>query len=169
MEGKVLVAYGTKYGATEGIAEKIGEVLGREGFEITVVPADKAGSLEAYEAVVVGSGVYIGRWRKEAAQFLKTNEKTLADKKVWFFSSGPTGEGDPEKQMNGWTFPAGLKETAERIKPVETVIFSGAIFKEKLKGMEKWILKKVEAGIGDFRDWDAIQAWAEKIADELKR
>jgi menaquinone-dependent protoporphyrinogen oxidase len=169
MAGKVLVAYATKYGATEGIAEKIGVVLGEEGFDVEVISSEKISDLSPYEAVVIGSGVYIGRWRKEAAKFLKVYEKDLKQKKVWLFSSGPTGEGDPEAQLNGWTFPEGLKETAASIGPVDSTIFSGSIDKEKLKGLEKWMLKKVEAGIGDFRDWEAIEAWARSIAQELKK
>ena len=169
MEGKVLVAYASKYGATEEIAEKIGDRLGEAGFDVDVAPADQVAGLESYEAVILGSGVYIFRWRKEAARFLKSNEKILTGKKVWFFSSGPTGEGDPEDLLEGWTFPEGLKPVAERIKPVGSVIFSGALFKDKLKGMEKWMLKKVDAGIGDFRDWESITTWADSIAAELKR
>ena len=70
MKGKILVAYATKYGATEGIAAKIGEILGEEGLDVDLLSADKVDDLKPYEAVVVGSGVYIGRWRKEAAKFL---------------------------------------------------------------------------------------------------
>lgn len=169
MGKKVLVTYATKYGATEGIAEKIGQRLGQDGFDVDVVPADQVAGLDRYEAVVLGSGVYIGKWRKEASKFLKKNEKILSEKKVWFFSSGPTGEGDPEELLKGWTFPEGLKPLAEQIKPAGIAVFSGAIDKAKLKGMEKWILKKVEAGIGDFRDWEAITSWAESIAENLKQ
>ena len=66
MEDKVLVAYATKYGATAEIAEKIGQVLRETGMAVDVEPADRVGDLSSYRAVVLGSGVYVGRWRKEA-------------------------------------------------------------------------------------------------------
>ena len=66
MDKQVLVAYATKYGATAEIAEKIGEVLRQAGLPTDVLPVDRVGDLSAYKAVVLGSAVYIGQWRKEA-------------------------------------------------------------------------------------------------------
>ena len=96
MDSQILVAYATKYGATEEIAEKIGQVLRQAGLSADVLPAEHVSNLSPYKAVVLGGAVYVGRWRKNAATFLKANEKVLAEKLVWLFSSGPTGEGDAE-------------------------------------------------------------------------
>lgn len=170
MEHKVLVAFATKYGATAGIAEKIGETLRQAGLEAEVVNLkhSKGLALDSYPAVVLGSAVYIGAWRKEAARFLKQNETALSGKAVWFFSSGPTESGDPEELVEGWGFPKGLQPAADRIGPRQTKIFHGALTESKLNGLEKWMLKNVKAPIGDYRDWDMIAAWAETIAAELK-
>ena len=92
---RILVAYATKYGATAEIAEKIGQVLDEAGVPVDVVPVKKVKALDSFSAIVLGSAVYIGRWRKEAVNFLKKNEKALTERDVWLFSSGPTGEGDP--------------------------------------------------------------------------
>jgi menaquinone-dependent protoporphyrinogen oxidase len=124
--------------------------------------------LTPYDAVVLGSAVYIGKWRKEAAQFLQNNEQALAERPVWLFSSGPTGEGDPLDLVKGWTFPEKLKPVADRIKPRDITVFHGAIDPQKLNFFLRWMIKNVDSGIGDFRDWDAINAWAEGIADSLK-
>ncbi len=97
MDKQVLVAYASKYGATEEIAERIGEVLRQAGLRTDVLPTDRVSDLAHYQAIVLGSAVYIGKWRKEAVKFLKANEKMLAGRPVWLFSSGPTGEGDPVK------------------------------------------------------------------------
>nr|NIV29122.1 hypothetical protein [Anaerolineae bacterium] len=75
---KILVAYGTKYGATAEIAERIGQVLREAGLEAEVKSAERAGGLGQYGAVVLGSAVYMGQWRKEAARFLKESEAALA-------------------------------------------------------------------------------------------
>jgi menaquinone-dependent protoporphyrinogen oxidase len=168
MDEKVLVAYGTKYGATAEIAEKIGEVLRQAGPPADVLAADRAGDLSAYKAVVLGSAVYIGQWRKEAAKFLKDNEQALAGKPVWLFSSGPTGEGDPEELVQGWRLPGKLQPIADRIQPRDIAVFHGAVDADKLNFIERWMLKNVQSPIGDFRDWDAITSWAVGIAEELK-
>ena len=163
MEKQVLVVYGTKYGATAEIAERIGQVLRAD-----VQPADRVGGLEPYGAVVLGSAVYIGQWRKEAANFLKANETVLADKPVWLFSSGPTGEGDAVELAQGWRFPGKLQPIADRIQPRDIAIFHGAADENKMGRLDKWLLKNVKAPIGDYRDWEAIAAWATAIAEELQ-
>lgn len=168
MNTKVLVAYASKYGATKEIAEKIGLVLKDAGFNVDILPADKVTAIGPYQAVILGSAVYIGGWRKQAARFLKDNEKALAGKMVWLFSSGPTGKGDPVELVQGWRFPKTLQHLADRIKPVDIVLFQGAAFPEKLSAIGRWLMKKVKAPLGDFRDWNAITIWSVAIAKTLK-
>jgi menaquinone-dependent protoporphyrinogen oxidase len=163
-----LVAYASKYGATAEIAEKIGEVLGQAGLKADVLPADKVGDLSPYGAVVLGSAVYIGRWRKQATKFFKANEAALAGKAVWLFSSGPTDEGDPVELLKGWKLPSALQPIADRLQVRDIAVFHGATNVEKMNFIEKWMLKQVKASAGDFRDWDAISAWAMGIASALK-
>jgi menaquinone-dependent protoporphyrinogen oxidase len=159
MDVQVLVAYATK----------IGQVLREAGLRADVLPADRVGALTPYQAVVLGSAVYIGQWRKEAVKFLRANETVLAEKPVWLFSSGPTGEGDPAELGQGWRFPGKLQPIADRIQPRDVAVFHGAVDAGKLNFIERWMLKNVKAPSGDFRDWDAIAAWAAAIADALKR
>lgn len=168
MENRVLIAYGTKYGATAEIAERIGEVLRDAGLEADVLQADRVGDLSAYDAVVVGSAVYIGRWRKEAVQFVTDNEQTLAAKPVWIFSSGPTGEGDPVEQVQGWRLPGNVEPIVDRIQPRDITVFHGTADESKMGWLDKWLLKRVKAPTGDFRDWDAIAAWAADVASALQ-
>lgn len=166
--GKVLVAYATKYGATAEIAERIGQVLRQTGLQADILPADQAGDPSTYQAVVLGSAVYIGRWRKEAARFLKANEDVLAGQRVWLFSSGPTGEGDPVELTQGWRYPGSLQPSIDKIRPRDIAVFHGAVNPDDLNFLERWILKNVQTPVGDFRDWEAIVAWAEAIAADLQ-
>ena len=168
MEEQVLVAYATKYGATAEIAEKIGEVLRDAGLPAEVLPADRAGDLSAYGAVVLGSAVYIGRWRKEAVSFMKANVQVLSQKAVWLFSSGPTGDGDSVELTQGWQFPGALQEFADRIQPRGVALFHGSVDIDKLSFIEKWMIKNVKSPTGDYRDWEAIAAWASAVAAELQ-
>ncbi len=162
------MAYATKHGATAEIAEKIGQVLREAGLRTDVLPTDRVSDLTPYQAVVLGSAVYIGQWRKEAATFLKANEKALAERPVWLFSSGPTGEGEPVAFMKGKRFPEALQPIADRIRPRDIAVFHGSVDMKKLNFIEKWMLKNVKTPVGDFRDWEAITSWATAIADVLK-
>lgn len=169
MAQKVLVAYGSRYGGTAEIAEEIGKVLKQEDLEVDVFSADHPGNPAKYNAFVIGSGVYAGMWRKEAVNFVNNNEKVLADKPVWIFSSGPTGEGDIKELMSGWEYPAKIRAAVENIKPHDITAFHGVVYPDKLTFFHKLVLKMVKAPSGDFRNWDTITDWAKSIAGELKK
>ncbi len=167
MTNSILVAYATKYGATAEIAAKIGDTLKQAGLSVEVLPADQVKDVAAYSAIVLGSAVYAGMWRKEAIDFLEANEAQLTDRAVWLFSGGPTGEGDASQIMKGWRFPEAQQPIADRIKPRDIAFFHGFINLKKLNMAEKLIVKGIKAPTGDFRNWDAIQAWATGIAQAL--
>lgn len=165
MKNIILITYDSKYGATKEIAEKISKVLSESGLQNDLLPIEEVENLSKYETIILGSAVYIGQWQKKAAKFLKENEKALADKNVWLFSTGPTGEGDPVELMKGWKFPEGLQGVADKIKPVDITVFHGALDESKLNTLEKMTIKMVKAPLGDYRDWKMVEAWANKIVN----
>ena len=169
MNKKVLVTFGSKYGSTGEIAKRIGQVLQESGLNTDVVPVKSADKPDTYDAIILGSGVYIGNWRKDAAKFLKANQSVLKTKPVWIFSSGPTGEADPVELGKGWRVPKKLKDTIDSIQPRDITVFHGDVNVSKLTGLHKWMIGKVEAPVGDFRNWDTISVWAARIADALQK
>lgn len=160
---KVLVTYASKYGSTAEIAEVIGKELTKRDYEVEIKPITEVGALDEYDGFVIGSAVYAGGWLKGAAKFLRANQKALANRPVWLFSSGPTGEGDPNEIMNGWTFPVDLAAVRETIKPRDVILFHGYINLDKLNFGEKMMIQSVKATVGDYRDWLVIRTWASMI------
>lgn len=164
---RVLVAYGSKYGATGEIAERIGKVLREAGFEVDVQPAGKVRELSAYSAIVLGGALYIGRWHRASATLLTKREFDLAKVPTWLFSSGPTGSGDPVQLVQGQKMPKDLQAVADRIKPRDVAVFHGWLDEAKMNILERQAIKMIKAPTGDFRDWTAIEAWAKSIAEAL--
>jgi menaquinone-dependent protoporphyrinogen oxidase len=166
---KLLVTYASKYGSTAEIAEVIGKELRKREYEVEVKAVDEVDSLARYDGFVIGSALYAGGWLKAAAEFLRSNQEVLANYPVWLFSSGPTGEGDPNEIMGGeWTFPEDLATVREAIKPKDVILFHGKIDLDKLSFGEKMIIKSVKATVGDYRDWLVIRTWASLIQIEPK-
>jgi menaquinone-dependent protoporphyrinogen oxidase len=168
MDQRVLVTFATKHGATGEIAARIGQSLQEAGLATDVVPTYQVGDISPYTAVVLGSAVYIGRWRKQAVKFLQDHKDELKAKDVWLFSSGPTGTGDPEELLKGWRVPENVQPVIDDIRPRDIAVFHGVLNPDDLNFLEKWTIKTVKAETGDFRDWDAISAWAMGIASQLQ-
>lgn len=168
MNNKLLIAYASKYGATAEIAQKISEEMRASGLEVDIFPADKVKDVTPYQSVILGVALYMGQWRKEAVQFLKAHQGSLSRQAVWVFTSGPTGEGDPVEQMQGRLMPENLKAVMDVIGPEEITVFGGKVDDAKMNGFEKWIMKRVKAPSGDFRDWQAISNWTTKVSTSLQ-
>src|SRR2546423_8551593 len=96
----VLVAYASKHGSTQGIAEHITEKLRQLGKEVEVKPLDAVEFPGSYEVLVIGSAIYYGSWLKEATEWVRRNRAVLAKLPVWLFSVGPLGTevSDAEQQ-----------------------------------------------------------------------
>lgn len=183
---RVQVVYASRHGGTRGIAERIGEVLRASGADVVLANAADRPDVAAFDAHVVGSGVYIGSWLKEGTEFLERNQSTLAQRPVWLFSSGPlpgsskeTGSTDPlEDALGPMDGPgsSGRKRIAtlsSAIRPRDHRVFRGAFDpSDPPKSIPERLVRLMPASkeilpTGDFRDWDAIEAWAHDIAAEL--
>ena len=160
---KLLVTYASKYGSTAEIAEVIGKELRIRNQEVEVKPIDQVVNPAGYDGFIIGSALYAGGWLKPAAEFLGSNRDLLAKRPVWLFSSGPTGQGDPNEILDGWTFPEDLAPLLETLKPKDIILFHGSIDLDKLSFGEKMIIKSVKATVGDYRDWLVIRTWARLI------
>ena len=159
----ILLTYASKHGSTQGIAACITEKLRELGKDVELQPLDAVKDLGTYEAVVIGSAIYYGYWLKEAVEFIRRNQAELATRPVWLFSSGPTGVEvkDAEQQ------PQDLEEFQRLIEPRGHQTFFGALDHKKLSFAERMLCKALRAPEGDFRDWNAISAWAAEIAQAL--
>ncbi|MGZ5291694.1 MAG: flavodoxin domain-containing protein [Actinomycetota bacterium] len=159
---KVLVTAASKHGATRDIAQAIAEVLAERGFDASLLEPQEVGPVEGYDAVVLGSSVYAGRWAKPAKELVERSGDALAARPVWLFSSGPIG--DPLKPEGD---PADAAEVMKATGAREHRVFGGKIDKRELNLAERAVVRAVRAADGDFRDWDEIRAWAGGIADAL--
>ncbi len=160
----LLVAYASKYGSTQGIAERIAEQLRQLGKQAEVRSMDEVSDPGSYEAFVLGSAIYAGSWLKVATEWVHRNQAVLAQHPVWLFSVGPLGTEveDTERQ------PREMAEFQQALRPRDERIFFGALDYHKLSFPERMILKAMRAHEGDFRDWGAIEAWAANIAQDLE-
>jgi menaquinone-dependent protoporphyrinogen oxidase len=165
---RILITYATKHNSTEEIATFIGGVLQDNQLHTDVLNIEDVPKLDNYSTVIIGSAVYIGHWLKSATNFLHYYQNQLAKIPVWVFSTGPTGEGNPDELLDGFVVPENIHESLMFIKPRHVILFHGRLDKAQLGMGEQLMVNAVKVPLGDFRDWNMIRAWANRIVAELQ-
>ncbi|WP_353815774.1 flavodoxin domain-containing protein [Agromyces sp. SYSU T00266] len=165
----VLVAYATKHQSTAEIADAIVRELRARGHDAEATEAGHA-TVDGFDAVVLGSATYAGRWRREARHFLSHHRDRLASIPFWVFSSGPIGEpkADAPPEDDTWLEPRKVIEEAEALGVRDHVVFGGRVPEDPGNFVERAMLRNTPEEFRDRRDWDEIRAWADRIADALE-
>lgn len=154
MGDRTLIAYATRGGVTEEAASVIATVLrDKYGFEVDVVnlKKDPSPDLSRYGNVIIGSGVRIQRWYKEALRFL---EKDFEGRRVAIFLSSLEA-GDPKSHDDAITkYIKRVLAKYPHVKPVAAEAFGGR-------------MKILGRTISDSRDMEKVRAWAEELGKKL--
>jgi menaquinone-dependent protoporphyrinogen oxidase len=159
---RVLVTTASKHGATAQIGFAIADELRAGGLIVDVSPVAQVRDLSRFDAVVIGSAVYMGRWMSGARRLVADHEAQLLTKPVWLFSSGPLGDAtEPEDEAQAAA--AMTAQTGAR----DHAVFAGRLSRGDLRLGERAVAAMVRAPYGDYRNWARIRGWAQGIAGEL--
>jgi len=163
----VLVAFATRYGSTQEVAEAVAATLRERRLEVDLRPAREVRSLEGYSAVVLGTALYMFRLHKDARRFLTRHREALSKRPVAIFAMGPFNNDERDWQ--------GVRAQLDKelamfpwFAPVAHEVFGGKFDPAKLRFPYNLVpyLKRLPAS--DIRDWTAIRAWASSIAGKLE-
>ena len=165
MENKVLVAYASRAGSTGEVAEAIGQVLCEAGAAVDVRLAKEVTDLSPYRAVVVGSGIRVGKWLPEAVEFVERHREALSRMPVAYFLVCLTLKENTEE--NRREVSAYLDPVCEMVQPVDVGLFAGAMDYSKLPFILRLMMKAMKSPEGDFRNWETIRAWADQVRARL--
>ena len=163
---RIAIVVGSRHGSTTEIGSAIGAVLTAAGHDVTELDPDDVTSLAGFDAAVVGSAIYIGRWMPAIVSFFERLGAQLAAMPTWVFWSGPVGGGGGPTEGES---PAGANDVLERIRPRGQAVFEGRLDRADLGLRERAVVAVVGAPDGDFRDFDQIEEWAGGIVETLSR
>lgn len=162
---RILVAYASKQGGTEAIAQLIGEELQSVGHVVVVCPVSQHPPVSSFDAVILGSAVYFGQWRKEALEFGRHHASELKTRPVWLFDSGPLNE-SPDSGTNEPV--AAADALASELGARGRTTFGGKLLESDAGFFTRRIMTSGKAGrFGDFRNLPRVRQWARKIGEEL--
>lgn len=158
----VLVTAASRHGSAAETAAAIAATLRGHGLEVVVRDPADVGDLDTYDAVVLGSAVYMGRWLKPAVHLAERLSRQPRIPPVWLFSVGPIG--DPAAPSED---TIDVADVAAGTRSVEHKVFTGRLDRSALSLPEKAVVRALKAPEGDFRNWTEIRRWAETIAAQL--
>ena len=159
---KVLLAVASKYGSTREVAQAIAEELQAANLEVDLREPAEVTNLDGYNAVVMGSAIYIGRWLESARDLAQDQAPGLASRPTWLFSSGPIGGKPlPDEAVD-------VSAIVDATRTREHRLFGGKLDRQRLSFVERALTLALRAPEGDFRDWNEIRAWARHIAASLQ-
>jgi len=160
---RILVAHASRMGSTAEIAERIGEQLRDAGHDVDVRACAEAADTSNYDAVIIGSALYVGRWLKEARRYLRSQSESLSRRPTWLFQSGPCGEGF---DLEAVQVPRAIRRLSDRIGSTLPTTFGGRLErKSATTRLNRWMATGTLAG--DFRDWDLVHAWTDGVIADL--
>ena len=168
MPEKVLVAYATRYGSTQEVAEAVAATLKENGFSVDLRVLREVRKLEGYQAVVLGAPLFMFHWHKDALGFLGRQQAALAQMPVAIFVLGPVHEPHDEAEWKS-SWEQLEKELAPFpwLEPVALEMFGGKYDPEKLGFPLKMFAGKEPAS--DLRDWEAVRRWAGAVGEKLQQ
>ncbi len=166
MSERIPVAYATRYGSTQEVAEKIAATLREAGAVVDVQSAAQVRNLDDYRAVVVGAPLYMFNWLKEARQFVSRQRAGLERVPVAVFALGPT-----EDKEKDWQETRGQLDKVLAgfpwLKPVAVELFGGKFDPARLTFPYNLLPALKRMPVSDIRDWDAIRGWASGVVKAL--
>ncbi len=169
----ILVAYATRYGSTQEVAEAVAATLRKQGLGVDTQAVRKVRSLAGYRAIVLGVPLYMGSMPKDAQKFLQLHQTTLEQMPVAIFALGPTL--DPPDEREWQETRAQLDKALAKfawLRPVTIEMFGGKFDPAKFNIPHRLISALPASPLhnlpaSDIRDWDAIHAWASDLAEKL--
>lgn len=161
MSANLLIAYASIQGSTAGVADAIADELRAGGATVTVEEIRHVKRLDGYDGVIVGSAIRAGNWLPGAKKFVTRHQAALSNMPLAYFTVCLTLEKDTEE--NRKIVAAYLDPIRLIVEPDSVGLFAGVMDYEKLSWPVRQIIKSMKSPQGDFRNWDAIRAWARDL------
>ena len=161
----ILVAYASMSGSTGEVAEAVGRVLCGPNTTVDIRLIKNVKEVADYDGVIIGSAIRSSKWLSQAESFLKDNREKLQKVPVAYFMTCLTlaHPGEETRRKAGAMMEPLLQEVPE-VKPVGVGLFAGVLDYSKFGFAMRSVLKmKMKVAEGDYRDWEAIKAWAGEI------
>lgn len=170
---KILSVFASRKGSSGEIAACFSDILAQKGHNITTVNAEeRIANIQDYDTFLLGSGIYNGAWLPSSTTFLQRAQMHISNAPVFAWAAcirvlEPDGYQHALQHYMPLPLFAGLRIQAMGV-------FAGQLVAEEVDWNERWTLSLHYDGNqhpyslnADFRDWDVIRNWGERVAERL--
>lgn len=162
---KVLVWYATRYGSTREIADAIAGEFSQAGFLVDLVPADRDVDPLDYDAVVLGSPLYMGKWLIQARDQVSRHRAALSERPVAVFTVGYSLRDRMQDHLKSGD--EALDAIRHFVTPVDAAFFPGRVDPDPMSAPDRSIILLGGVEPGDFRDFAMVREWAKSLVGKL--
>jgi menaquinone-dependent protoporphyrinogen oxidase len=171
---KCFVLYHSKYGQTEKIARRIGDVLQSKQISVDIIDSSNAQvsiDLTPYDLVLIGAPIYAGRHSKRVAKFVHNNLAQLSKTTNGFFSVSLSAFGDQSQRKDATLCMKNFLRKTGWV-PTTKQIFAGELAYRKYSWFTRWLMKRIMRKTGgdidtsqdyEYTDWDQVDQFAVKL------
>jgi menaquinone-dependent protoporphyrinogen oxidase len=167
MSTSILVAYATRYGSTQEVAESVAATLRERGLAVDIQPMRAVRTIDQYRAIVLGAPLYMMHWHKDALHFLARHREALTARPVAIFALGPFHAEEKEFQEVRKQLDQELAKFPW-LTPRAIAIFGGKFDPQKLTFPHNLVPALKNMPASDIRDWTAIRAWANDLVAQFQ-
>ena len=183
------IFYATREGHTRRIADRVGEGLSRRGLAVEVIDVralPEKFSMAPYSAVVLAASVHAGSHEKEMIEFVRHHTSELESVPHTFLSVTLSEAGverktsSPEERAR---FAADVQKMIDEFvartgwRPRQVKPIAGALLYTQYNFLVRFIMKRIAKSAHadtdtsrdyDYTDWNDLDQFTEKLANELK-
>jgi menaquinone-dependent protoporphyrinogen oxidase len=172
---RILVVYGTTYGQTAKIGERVAELLRASAHEVVTASADDLRSEHQpanFDGVVIGSSVIGGAHRRSVQEFVVANVRQLNTMPTAFYSvsgsaagSAPSQQADARRMLDGFLMLTGWR-------PMVTATIAGAMSFTKYNILLRWTMRRISRKAGgptdtsrdhELTDWAKVARFVDEV------
>jgi menaquinone-dependent protoporphyrinogen oxidase len=175
-----LILYGTGEGQRAKIAERIETTITERGHEASAIDVSErpdSFTLEAFDAVVVGASIHIGKHQDEVRDFVTDNRDVLSGMPTAFFQVSLSSATEEKREEAAGYIEEFVTETGWN--PDRIGQFGGALRFSKYGFLKRLMMKHIAKDLltderksdsdVEFTDWEAVDAFAADVAAFAER
>jgi menaquinone-dependent protoporphyrinogen oxidase len=178
---RILAVYGTSYGQTERVIQRMARVLMATGHTVSILRGGQSPTgpaMAGFDAYLIAASVLLGRHQRYMRDLVRAHAHLLNATASAFVSvcGAAGGHSPPEQQQAQAYIDRFLRETGWQ--PRRTTSVGGAIAYTRYGPITRWVIKQISRRKGgptdtsrdhESTDWAAVDDFACRFAVEVAR